>query len=732
MSPRRRAALAVLVACASAAGAAALWLARGRPPAYDMPAVLAAHAAAQQTWDIPWDLHERKVEALKAELATERRPGFRVPLQQEIAQQYVNAGAPEPAIAVLEGVLREYGSRLAVPDRLLLEADLAFAYYRIGEQANCNDGVEATACILPLTPQAAHRQRLGATEAARRYRALLEGGGGTPDQVMSWRWMLNIAAMQMGDDAPPLPPAWRIDRAVFASAHDVHAFVDVAASRGVVEQGRAGGTVLEDFDNDGQLDLLLSHMGMKEPLAYFHNDGNGHFTRATDVAGLQGLTGGLNMVQADYDNDGCIDVYIPRGAWYHDKGRLPASLLHNDCHGRFTDVSAQAGVLNELPSQVAVWADFDGDGWLDLFVGNEIVQDAARWPQRPPNFRLYMNQRNGRFVDAGPGSGIELAGMVKGAAVDDYDNDGRPDLYVSVMGGPNHLLRNLGGSPPRFEDVTARAGVAEPAMSFVTWFFDYDNDGCPDLFVGGYSASVAQVVREMLGDRSGPRGERPRLYHNDCRGGFTDATQAMQLDAPLLAMGANFGDLDNDGWLDFYLGTGAAPLHNIVPNQMFRNAQGRRFENVTTSGGFGHLQKGHGVAFGDIDGRGLQDVVINTGGAMGGDRSRTLIFRNPGHGHHWIKLDLVGSRSNRMAVGARITLQVTEPGEPARRIVRTVGSGGSFGASPLRPHIGIGRASRVDRIEVRWPGSGETQRWEGPIAADTRQVLRQAGPSLQP
>lgn len=697
-----------------------------------MPAVLAAKAAAQDVWDIPWDLHERKVDSLKAELAKQRDPTRRLMLQREVAREYVNSGMPEPAIAVLEAVLNEYRGRLVAEDVETLEADLAFAYFRIGEQSNCATMMTApTACLMPPNEDAIHRQKLGATEAARRYEALLAKGPRNPDEAATYRWLLNISMMQLGRYPDGVPPAWRIDPAAFRSDGDIKPFRDVAITKGIVELGRAGGTVLEDFDNDGHLDLLLSHMGMGEPLAYFRGRRDGTFTRATEAAGLEGLLGGLNMVQADYDNDGCIDVFIPRGAWYHDKGRLPASLLHNNCDSTFTDVTARAGVLNELPSQVAVWADFDGDGWLDLFVGNEIVRDKVRWDPQTPSFRLYLNQRDRTFADIGVKSGLQLDGMIKGATVDDYDNDGRPDLYVSIMGAPNRLFRNLGGNPPQFADVTAHAGVAAPVMSFTTWFFDYDNDGCPDLFVSGYSATLPQIVKEMLGDKEGARGERPRLYRNGCDGRFTDVSHAARLDSLLLTMGANFGDLDNDGWLDFYLGTGAAPLHNIVPNQMFRNAKGRAFENVTTAGGFGHLQKGHGVAFGDIDNRGLQDVVINTGGAMAGDKSYTVVFQNPGNDHHWVKFDLVGQRANRYAVGARLRLWITEPGRDQRQIVRTVGSGGSFGASPLRPHVGVGDATTIDAVEVRWPGTGEVQRWPGPIAADAYYVLRQGESGLR-
>ena len=196
-------------------------------------------------------------------------------------------------------------------------------------------------------------------------------------------------------------------------------------------------------------------------------------------------------------------------------------------------------------------------------------------------------------------------------------------------------------------------------------------------------------------------------------------------------MGANFGDLDNDGWLDFYLGTGAAPLTYLVPHRMFRNHDGQYFDEVTTSGGFGHLQKGHGVAFGDIDNDGNQDVLEVIGGAYTADRFWPVMFKNPGHGNHWIKLNLVGVHANRFAVGARIRVRITEDGK-SRDIYRTVNSGGSFGASSLRPHIGLGKATVIDELEIRWPGSGLVQTLQGPIAVDAMYELREGDSGLKP
>jgi len=274
-----------------------------------------------------------------------------------------------------------------------------------------------------------------------------------------------------------------------------------------------------------------------------------------------------------------------------------------------------------------------------------------------------------------------------------------------------------------FEDVTERAGVAEPKVSFTTWFFDYDNDGWLDLFVTGYLATLPNIVREALGQKDAATGERPRLYHNNGDGTFTDVSRQVGLDRLLLTMGANYGDLDNDGWLDFYLGTGAPPLTTLVPNRMFRNDHGKRFQDVTTSGGFGNLQKGHAVAFGDIDQSGNQDVVEVMGGVYPSDRFWTSLYKNPGHGNHWVKLQLVGKTSNRFGVGARVRLVLPTASGGHREVHALVGSGGSFGASSLRPHLGLGEATTIDLLEVRWPG-GKPQQFRG-LLADRTYELRE-------
>ncbi len=225
--------------------------------------------------------------------------------------------------------------------------------------------------------------------------------------------------------------------------------------------------------------------------------------------------------------------------------------------------------------------------------------------------------------------------------------------------------------------------------------------------MSGYKfGGVDLVFADYLGMQN--PSERPRLYHNNHDGTFTDVTRPAGLYRNLLAMGANYGDLDNDGFLDFYVGTGDPDFTTLVPNRMFRNAAGRFFLEVTTSGGFGHLQKGHGISFGDLDNDGDQDIHAVMGGAFTGDRFCNALFENPGHGNHWITLKLERVKSNRAALGARIKVIVENPnGE--RAIYKTVSTGGSFGASPLRQEIGLGDAKSIKAVEVFWPVTGKTQ-----------------------
>jgi hypothetical protein len=217
--------------------------------------------------------------------------------------------------------------------------------------------------------------------------------------------------------------------------------------------------------------------------------------------------------------------------------------------------------------------------------------------------------------------------------------------------------------------------------------------------------------------------ERARLYRNKGDGTFADVTASAGLYKVMLAMGANYGDLDNDGWLDFYVATGDPDLSTLVPNRMFRNNGGKHFQEVTASAGVGHIQKGHGVSFGDFDNDGDQDIYNKIGGAYSGDNYRSALFLNPGHGNHWLTLKLEGVRSNKAAIGARIKVIVETP-DGDRSIYKMVSTGGSFGASPFRQEIGLGQATSIRAVEIFWPATGQTQVIKG-IAMDRFYKVRE-------
>ena len=192
--------------------------------------------------------------------------------------------------------------------------------------------------------------------------------------------------------------------------------------------------------------------------------------------------------------------------------------------------------------------------------------------------------------------------------------------------------------------------------------------------------------------------ETLKLYKNRGDGSFKDVTQEVKLDRVFMPMGANFGDVDNDGFLDFYLGTGAPSYGALVPNVLFRNHDGKYFSDITTSSGTGHLQKGHGVAFGDINNDGDEDIFVEIGGAVPGDKYASSLFRNPGHHeNNWISLHLVGVKTNHAGIGARIKLTLEDERHQRRFVYRDVTSGGLFGASPFQQHIGLGKARRIER-----------------------------------
>ena len=644
-------------------------------------------------------------------------------VRMEMAKEMLRAGNSADAIRALEDLRQLAKDRNFTPPPATvheLGEWLGLSYLRLGEQENCAHMHGQRSCIFPLRGSGVHGLPRGAQGAVREFSALLEKN---PDDNQS-RWLLNVAYMQLGRYPHDVPKAWLIPGSLYDSEQDIGDFPDIAMLAGIDVTGHAGGVIMEDFDGDGLLDIMVTSSGPVDQMHLFHNNGDGTFEDVTAQAGLTGEVGGLNLVETDYNNDGYPDVLILRGGWWGNYGRYPMSLLRNNGNETFDDVTEEAGLMSLGPTQTAAWADFDNDGWLDLFVGHEST------PDDPNPSQLFHNNHNGTFTEMAAPLGLAQLGFVKGVAWGDYNNDGRPDLYISELNGHNRLFRNdgpaaaghPGGAFWKFTDVTASAGVGTQTHSFATWFFDYDNDGWPDIFAAGYSTESAQDVGAFEMGKAF-KAAVPRLYRNNHDGTFTDVTKAVHLDRAILTMGANFGDLDNDGFLDVYLGTGDSTYQALLPNRMFRNRDGKVFLDITTSGGFGHLQKGHAIAFGDLENTGNEDVFEEMGGALPGDTFQSALYHNPGHGNHWITLELEGVQTNRNAFGARIDITISENGRK-RHIFRTVGYGSSFGGNPLRQHIGIGSATAVEKVEVSWPTSRTVQQFHN-VKADQTFRLRE-------
>ena len=661
--------------------------------------------AAESPTQHPW-LGSQNVELWKAHLAAlDPQTNVKSWLigYVRLAREEAKQGSEAEAIDTLTKAYRllpKLSGKIPPDAENELRYRLALAHLRLGESQNCCAQNTADSCIVPIRGEGIHRQRDGSQQAIRFFGEVLENSTmGSPFWLKS-KWLLNLAHMTIEGYPHNVPAEYRIPPEVFESDESWPRFINVAPKLEFDTFNLCGGVVIDDFNNDLQLDVMASTFDPTGQMRCFLSNGDGTFNDATEASRLVGLLGGFNMEQADYNNDGHVDIFVLRGAWCGEAGRHPNSLLRNNGDGTFSDVTFMAGQgTKSYPTQTGAWADYDNDGHVDLYVGNEHY-DGVHAPSQ-----LFHNNGDGTFTDVAATAGVENVQFAKGVSWGDYDHDRFPDLYVSNMLGPNRLYHNRGDGT--FVDVAQRAGVALPKASFPTWFWDYNNDGHLDIYVAtnpGTARSLANVAASYLGLPFD--GEAARLYRGDGTGRFRDVARQANLSRHVLPMGVNFGDLDNDGYLDFYLGTGYPDYEALMPNVMYHNQGGQRFSDITFSGGFGHLQKGHGIAFADLDNDGDQDVYAQLGGAYPGDRFTDALFENPGSGNSWIAVLLTGTQSNRSAIGARI--KITIEGRPAP-IFRTVNSGGSFGANPLRQTIGLGKTETVHRLEIFWPTTGKTQ-----------------------
>ncbi|MGP0065839.1 MAG: CRTAC1 family protein [Isosphaeraceae bacterium] len=560
---------------------------------------------------------------------------------------------------------------------------------RRGENENCIMCRGESSCILPIVPAAVHTNPAGSRLAIKHFTEYLEK---FPDD-MSVRWLLNLAHMTLGEYPQKVDPRFLIPIDHYLkSEFDIGKFRDISDLAKIERFNMNGGAILEDFDDDGRLDLAVTSSDPAQPMGYYRNAGDGTFEDQTERAGLISQLGVYSLKQTDYNNDGRMDLFLSRGAFL--LLPMPQALMRNDGDGKFTDVTEQAGLDIPLNSTATCWADYDNDGRIDVLFLCEKQSNL-----------LYHNKGDGTFEDMTDRAGLrqDPNRYCKGGDWIDYDNDDYPDLFIDNMQGEARLYHN--NRDGTFTDVSKAMGIDGPTQGFSCWAWDYDNDGWLDIFATCYQPSLPDVINGMIGKPHTRLSNR--LFRNVNGKTFENKTKEAGLDLVFATMGCNFGDYDNDGFLDFYLGTGAPDLTSLVPNRMFKNVDGRRFADITASSGTGNLQKGHGVSCGDWDRDGDIDVFAQMGGTMPGDRYHNLLFQNPGQGNHWLTVKLVGKKTNRAAMGARI--KVVTAGEKPATVHRHVSSGSSWGANPLEQHIGLGKARKVATLEIHWPTSGTTQ-----------------------
>jgi enediyne biosynthesis protein E4 len=509
-------------------------------------------------------------------------------------------------------------------------------------------------------------------------------------------------------------------------------FLDVARSVGLtvphistvdkryIVESMSGGVGLIDCDNDGKLDVIVVNgstidrfrHGGDPMITLYHQDAGFKFTDVTASAGLNRKGWGMGVAVADYDNDGLPDIYVT--------GYGGNALYHNLGNCKFADVTDKAGVAGGGFSTGAAWADYDRDGYVDLFVSRYVQFDASRppafgsdektcrfkgievqcgpWGLRGESDLLFHNRGNGTFEEVSKQAGVDDPDRYYGLGVSwgDYDNDGWPDLYVANDSGPNYLYHNRHDGT--FEEIGMLSGAAlsedgmQQGSMGVSWG-DYLNEGRLDLFVTNFT-------------------EQPdALYRNLGAQGFTDVSWAAKLAQPtytLVGWGTGFFDIDNDGWLDLFIANGHVyPQMDLVPGsahyrepmQMFRNMRDGTFEDVSEILSAFPVASRRGAAFGDLRNDGNVDIVVSDI-----DGPPALLLNLGGSRNHRVLFNLRGTRSNKMAIGARITVI-------AGKLVQfdEVRAGSSYlSQNDTRLHFGLGAAAEINEVKIRWP-TGNTE-----------------------
>lgn len=478
-----------------------------------------------------------------------------------------------------------------------------------------------------------------------------------------------------------------------------------------------------DYNNDGLIDVFVSSSGRNTPCHLFRNNGDGTFTDVAEEAGIANLNekgGVMDAVWGDFDNDGWPDLYIV-------KWSAPNQLFRNNRNGTFTDITTSSGTGDMSNGNAAIWFDYNGDGLLDLYIGNYFRPENDLWDLRTtlimhddfenarnagPNV-LFRNNGDGTFTNVAHELGIDDTGWTLDVGACDLFNSGHMDLYLANDFGQDVIYRNNGDGT--FANITKQALPIDTRKGMNVDFADLDGDGYPDIYI----SNVTQPGYLVEGNF---------LWHNNRDGTFTDVAPKLGVADGGWSWGAKFVDLDNDGEMEiivlngfvsagrgdywYYLGTMATtpgiivadarnwpPIGNMSisgyqPSRLFVK-EGDHYINIAQDAGITDLYDGRGLCIADFDNDGLPELFVANQGAP------FLLYKNyPAHRNHWLGLRLIGTgKSNRDAIGARVTLTVGN-----RRFVKWIDPGSGFASqSDRRLIFGLGSLSTVNSIEIRWP-----------------------------
>ena len=579
-----------------------------------------------------------------------------------------------------------------------------------------------------LYEEAVHELETAATDAAWRPRALHElavasyrAGRFTacaqyavealtlePDDKRT-KLLLWLAAERLGGYAGNVPASMRMQVRSGRGQTHLH-FEDISSRVGLDKTSGGRGTAVFDYNGDGYLDILVAaaHGGC----TLFRNNGDGTFTDVSIASGLDQCQTTFVVTVGDYDNDGHPDVFITRNGFFGGQ----CSLLHNNGDGTFTDVTAEAGLEGWGPAFTAAFVDYDNDGRLDLFVVHNL---GSLFEQKTPN-RLFHNNGDGTFTDVTATAGIVTDSPTIGCCWGDYDNDGRPDLFVSNSIGRSQLFHNNGDGT--FTDVSRESGLDMYGLGSVCYWVDVDNDGWLDLVQQVWSD--AEDVIHTLQHGEGPPASQPsRIWRNNRDGSFSLVSRELGLTGCWGSMSGNAADLSNNGHMDLVLGNGSPRMERVEPLTLMQN-DGRRLHDVTFSAGLPVVGKSHGVNLADLFGDGRMTVLVASGGAYPGDLMTVGAYCPTERTGNYMNVRLEGTKSNRSAIGARLSL--TAGGRTQHRLV----SGGSqFGCLPFEQHFGLGDLTQVDRIDIWWP-SGLRQHVAGPLSANATIRIAEGQPEV--